>query len=169
MVARNSSLLQARSVYLCFSIALTRPTRVFPIVLATGRYLHRPVPSTTWFARAYAWFSRVDLTLLHVHLTRHRACCQKFAHQPPSTLSSVTAVAQWSFLLFFYFPCFVIFLYFSFWCCLFYFFWAFISMLWCGLILRRRLIPFGSLQCLIYNYHFIVIVVLPALNSNGVS
>ena len=72
MVVLNFDFLQARFVDFRSSAALTRPTKVFPIVLATYRCLYRPIPATT---RCYVLSMRlrVDLTLLCVHLTRRHA------------------------------------------------------------------------------------------------
>jgi hypothetical protein len=115
----SSSFLQARSVDLHSSIVPTRPTRVFPIGLAAHQCLHRPVPATT-HRHVVSMRLRVDLTrislLLRVHLMRCCArlellpetllptfFCQKLFCQPSSALSSVTAAAQWTFLLLFLF------------------------------------------------------------------
>ena len=88
----SSGFLQARTVDHRSSTASTRPTKVFPIVLATHRCLHRPVPATTRL-RVVLTCPRVNLTLLHVHRPSHSSMSSppRSSHHAPARGSHAPA------------------------------------------------------------------------------
>jgi hypothetical protein len=144
-VVLSSGFFQARSVDLCSSTAPTRPTRVFPIVPATRRCLHHPVPATTrrhmvcTRLRVNLTCPRVDLMLLRVYLTCRRVRLELVpVALPPTSVRSVLHRCSVGFFSAFFFISFVL----LFFCiCIFIcILWAVISLPCCGLILRRRLL-----------------------------
>jgi hypothetical protein len=105
-----------------------RPTRVFPIILATCRCLHCSVPPTMRRHVVYTHLrvvltrSRMDLMLLRVHLTCRHVYLELLPEAPPPTsFHPVLCYCRCSvdfftafFIFYFYFPCIVFFIYFSF-------------------------------------------------------